>query len=91
MQNFRQRTPLENGLSWTAEYKGHDWARHFSFYFLITLYQGAAVLRQFPVEVYDCKYGDPTCEYSDEQLAEKLRAALGDLALKGEPNTGAIL
>jgi hypothetical protein len=90
MQDFRERTDLGNGLSWSAEFKGHDWARHFNFYFIVIIYREDAILRQFRVEVDDYKFGDSTCEYSREEIYQKVRQDLHRLAQNGETNTSAL-
>ena len=90
MQDFLERTDLGNGLSWSAEFKSHDWAHYGNFYFLVTIYQEDALLKQFPVEVSDYKFGDPTCEYSREEICQKVRQDLHRLAQNGETNTSAL-
>ena len=91
MQNFPEKTDLGNGTSWSAEFKGHDWAHYGSFFFLVTIYRENAIVKQFPVEVGDYKYGDPTCEYSREEILQKVRQDLHRLAQMGEANTKALL
>ncbi len=91
MQGFPDPTPLENGLTWTAEYRGHDWARKACFYFIITLRRGAETVGRVNVEVGDYAYGDPTCRLTPAEILLKLRRDLHDLALAGESNTEALL
>jgi hypothetical protein len=91
MQNFPERTDLGNGTSWSAEFKGHDWAHYGSFFFLVTVYHVDAILKQFPVEISDYKFGDPTCEYSFDEISQKVRQDLHNLAQNGKANTSVLL
>jgi hypothetical protein len=90
MQDFQERTDLGNGLSWCAVFKGHDWARHFDFYFIVMIYREDKFIRQFRVAVFDYKFGDSTCEFSQEEILQKVRKDLHRLAQAGETNTSAI-
>lgn len=91
MQGFPDPTPLESGLTWTADYRGHDWARMACFYFIITLWRGADTVARLNVEAGDYAYGDPTCSLTPAEILLKLRRDLHDLALAGESNTEALL
>jgi hypothetical protein len=91
MQDFPERTDLEDGTSWSARFKGHDWAHYGNFYFVFTIYRQAEIAKQFLVEVDDLKYGDPTLDYSREENVQKVRQGLHRLAQKGEANTYALL
>jgi hypothetical protein len=91
MQDFLDKTDLGNGTCWSAKFKGHDWAHYGNFYFLVTIYREDAILKQFPVEISDYKFGDPTCEYSREEICQKVRQDLHRLAQNGEANTNALL
>jgi hypothetical protein len=90
MQDFLEPSPLKNGLSWTAKYNGHDWARRGNFYFWITLYRGELVFKRFPVELDDYSYGDVTCRFTDTEIRQMVREELKRLASRGESNTTAI-
>jgi hypothetical protein len=84
MQDFPDRTDLGNGTSWSASFKGHDWAHYGSFFFIITIFQEDVVIKRFPVEMADYKYGDPTCTYSRDEILQKVRLDLHRLAMIGE-------
>jgi hypothetical protein len=91
MKDFIEPRPLGNGLFWTARYKGHDWARKFSFYFLVEISNEAgATVNQFSIETFDYGYGDQTSSYSDAETLELVRSELERWAKRGEANTNAI-
>jgi hypothetical protein len=91
MQDYPEPTELDNGLTWTAEYRGHEWARYGSFYFIIVLRRAGAVVARLNVEVGDYVYGDITCRFTSSEIREKVRCDLNDLARRGESNTSALL
>lgn len=91
MRSFPDPAPLENGLSWTAEYRGHDWARKACFYFVITLRRGTEPVARLSVEVGDYLYGDTACTLTPAEILLEIQRDLHDLALAGESNTDAFL
>ena len=91
MQDFPERTALDAIRSWSALYKGHDWARTSSFYFVITVYEGDQVAGQFPVELFDYAYGDASCLYSEHEVWSRIKQDLHELAQGGESNTVAMV
>lgn len=91
MQDFPEPAELDNDLTWTAEYRGHEWARYGSFYFIITLHRVGGAATRLNVEVGDYAYGDSTCRFTDDEIREMVRRELHDLAERGESNTNALL
>jgi hypothetical protein len=91
MQDFPERTDLGNGTSWSAAFKGHDWAHYGSFFFIVTIFKAEKIIKQFPVEVDDHKFGDSTCEYSREEIRQMVLQDLHRLAQEGKANTRALL
>ncbi len=90
MQDYLERTDLENGFSWTAHYKSWDYAHYGRFYFLIDIYQGDKIVKQLKVFVDDNAYGDPSCKLTDAEIREQVRSELDSLALGGESNTDSV-
>jgi hypothetical protein len=91
MQDFPEHTDLGNGTSWSAKFKGHDWAHYGSFFFIVTIFEVDKKIKQFPVEVDDHKLGDSTCEYSQELIRQMVQQDLHRLAREGKANTRALL
>ena len=90
MQDYLERTDLDNGFSWTAQYKSWDYAHYGRFYFLIKIYQGDEIVKRLKVFVDDRAYGDPSCKLTEAALREEIRAELHSLALGGESNTDSV-
>ncbi len=84
MRHFAEPVDLGNGLSWTAEYTSWDWAHHGRFYFIITLLRDSEVIKKLNVYTCDYAWQDPSCRYSDRDIAALVRSELHALAQAGE-------
>ncbi|MBI4614609.1 MAG: hypothetical protein HY720_13445 [Planctomycetes bacterium] len=80
---FRERTPIDSAMSWSAEFESYD-QRKDDCYYAVTLHEGDREATRFYVKI-DVGWVGGDC--TDPEFLERMRTEIHTVAARGRTNT----